>query len=361
MTDLSTPAEVNGEVSNVSTAHALEKAGGHTGYVVDGVDIASFYSSLSTTDINGFVHQSSTGLDVTFAGGEAYCAGWFCRDRTTTITLPASSTTTIYAGFDLDDVLDLSLGESSATNENVIIGPASAFSAEFPRLPLYEFTTDGSSVTGVTDLRELGRPQIGAEAISELAIDTSKDWGGHDITNAGTISASTVDAATIAGVSVNNLSDLEGANLSVDSTGVLNAADTGADAISELAIDVDKDWGGYKITNAGRMEPYDLSFSHANTIYIGALNSGMQFNTAGNWYFRDGGATRVEIQNDGYTLFNNAIEVANNSYFNSNLWVGGVLSLGGTNNVTSDDTTEIFVQSTEPSSPSTGDLWIDTS
>lgn len=154
MTDVSTPAEVNASVDNKSTAHAIHKAGGHSGYVVNGIDISQFYPELTTTGINGFAHASSTGLDITLDGGEAFVSGWLCRDRQTTITLPASATTRVCVGFNPDAVL--TAGQAPTDNDNVILDVESAFGNGAPKLPLYEITTDATTILSVTDVRPMG-------------------------------------------------------------------------------------------------------------------------------------------------------------------------------------------------------------
>lgn len=157
MTDLTTPAEAEAAADNTSMGHALEKAGPGA-WIVDGVDLAGIYSALDETQLNAFAHSATSGLDVTIDAGEAYVGGWLCRDRATTVTLPASATTTIYVGYDASAIIDRSVGESASSNENIIIGPAGDFASEDPRTPIYEFTTDSTTVTATTDLRKLAQP-----------------------------------------------------------------------------------------------------------------------------------------------------------------------------------------------------------
>lgn len=154
MTDVSTPGEVNAAADNKSTAHAISKAGGHAGYVVDGVDIAQFYPEITTANLLGFSEASRTGLDITLNGGEAFVFGWLCRDRTTTITLPASSLVTICVGFNPDAVL--TTGQAPTASDNIILDVESAFGNGAPKLPLYEVDTAASTIRSVTDIRPMG-------------------------------------------------------------------------------------------------------------------------------------------------------------------------------------------------------------
>lgn len=162
MTDLTTPAESGAAALSTASGHAFDKSS--QPWIVDGVEVADAYSVLDETQLNAFRHASTSGLDVTIAAGEAFVGGWLCRDRTTTVTLPASATTTIYVGYDADAVL--SSGQAPADSENIIVGPAGDFGDNDPRAPLYEFVTDSTTVTSSTDLRKLEEP---------IAFDASND------------------------------------------------------------------------------------------------------------------------------------------------------------------------------------------
>lgn len=171
MTDITTPGEINCAVDNKSTAHAISKAGGHNGYVVDGVDIAQFYPEVNTANLNGFAHASSTGLDVILDGGEAFVAGWLCRDRQTTVSLPASSTTTVSVGVNPESTL--ATGEAPTDNDNIILDVAGEFTNGAPKLDLYEVETTATSISTVTDNRPLSRGEADGPWLSEdTTIDT---------------------------------------------------------------------------------------------------------------------------------------------------------------------------------------------
>lgn len=154
MADLVTPGEDGAGADARSAGHAWSKAG-HD-WIVDGVDIADAYASIDETTLDAFRHSTTNGLTVTIAAGEAYIAGWLVRDRTTDVTLPESSSTTIYVGYDAGAILPTDTAPSA--NENVIVGPASAFDPGDPRTPIYTFDTDTTTVTGSTDHRQLRKP-----------------------------------------------------------------------------------------------------------------------------------------------------------------------------------------------------------
>lgn len=155
MTDLTMPGESKAEIANTPAGNSWEKSS-VGGWIVDGFDLASIYSAVDETVLNGFAHASTSGLDVTIDPGEAYVGGWLCRDTSTTVTLPAGEPTIIYVGYDSSAVL--SDGQAPADSENIIIGPGQDFANEDPMVPLYEFMTDDTTVTSVTDYRILQKP-----------------------------------------------------------------------------------------------------------------------------------------------------------------------------------------------------------
>lgn len=196
MTDLVTPGEIDGEVDNLAAGHAWAKAGSGA-WIVDGADIANAYPALDETVLNGFAHTGSTGLDVDIAPGEAYVAGWLCRDRATTVTLPASSLTTVYLGWDASATLGST--QAPADSENVIVGLEGDFAAEDPGIPIWTFETDGSGVIGTEDHRLLNQPLWVDHDTGETHITTplrtGQILGGLDIEGALT----TTGDATVGG------------------------------------------------------------------------------------------------------------------------------------------------------------------
>lgn len=131
--------------------------GGHgaDGFVVPAgtpTDLATQDGNVDETQMNAFAEShSASSFDVTIDPGEAFIFGsWVAKDATTTVTL-ASSTTgqTVYVGYDKDVGAD-----------TVIIGTSSAFSDTAgdtdPRIPIWDFDTDGSGVTASTGRRLIG-------------------------------------------------------------------------------------------------------------------------------------------------------------------------------------------------------------
>lgn len=186
---------------------------------------AGAHPDISGTPLNAFdATTSTTSLDVTIDTGEAFVEGkWVARDTQATVSLPANSTTTVYVLWPADSGNDVRLTHEGATDY-----PTGAHG----RLAIWTFTTDGSGVTGATDDRILDERMSvdadgtvrshadlaldgaldglsatavsdlegtnlsvdsngilnsagGADALSGLTIDVTKDWAGYGITGLG--------------------------------------------------------------------------------------------------------------------------------------------------------------------------------
>lgn len=169
MTDLSTPGEINAAVDNKTMAHAIGKAGGHDGYVVDGVDLADNFAQIDPSGVTAFDETAQNEHEITISGGEAFVWGWLVRDTETTVSVPENTTSTVSAGFDLSATLGS--GESPAESANVILGTADDFAEIDPRVELFEVTADGTSITDVTDVRPLGRGEAESPLFSGGVFD----------------------------------------------------------------------------------------------------------------------------------------------------------------------------------------------
>lgn len=109
------------------------------------------HDGFNNTTLNGFdITTATDSLTVTIDTGEAYIGGsWCARNTTTDVTLTASTTSTIYIGYSIEQPNDL------------IVGLDGAFDAEpaVRRLTLFTVTTDDVGVPSgnTTDERPLGR------------------------------------------------------------------------------------------------------------------------------------------------------------------------------------------------------------
>jgi hypothetical protein len=142
---------------------------GHSDWVVPSdQDInATRDDALASGPLGGFVRNDGNdgNRNVNFATGEAFVGGAYIASDDDTVSehsvlVPSSSTTTIYLGWDL------------STADTLIIGPASDFGANDPKVELWEFTTDSSSITSDTDLRTTSASAGGGNVILDTGVDT---------------------------------------------------------------------------------------------------------------------------------------------------------------------------------------------
>jgi len=151
MTDKVNPS-INRPAEAFKTAGAIALAGGNeSGYIRPSnnpSEISIQDGGITEVNLNAFAEShSASSLDVTIDGGEAFIFGsWAAIDTQTTVTLAASTAgQTVYVGWNKDGT------------DDVIVGLASAFESASgdtdQKIPLYDFDTDGSGVTNVTDRR----------------------------------------------------------------------------------------------------------------------------------------------------------------------------------------------------------------
>lgn len=111
-------------------------------------DIALQNSDLDGTVMNEFTQSSSaSSFDVTIDPGETIIFGTYvARDTSTTVTLNSSTNNqTVVVAWDTTQKSNIQIGLSSNIS-----------SSQYLKSAIYSFNTDGSGVTSVTDLRDLG-------------------------------------------------------------------------------------------------------------------------------------------------------------------------------------------------------------
>lgn len=140
----------NRRTDALPTGGAIAVGGGAgDGLIIPGNEVSQISArdaDIDDTALNAFQESSSaSSFDVTFDPGEGFVYGsWVVKDTSTTVTLSSSTTgQTVYLGWELGSA------------DTPIIGLDGAFSGG-PRIPIYDFDTDGSGVTAVTDRRRLG-------------------------------------------------------------------------------------------------------------------------------------------------------------------------------------------------------------
>jgi len=172
MTEKANPS-ANRAAEAFKTAGAIAYGGSREGFIVEGgspTEISIQDPEVEDNNLNEFEETSSTtSLEVTIDPGEAFVFGsWIVKDYETTVTLPASSTTTVYVGWNKDG------------SDDVIIGTESAFSAASgdadQKIPLYEYVTDSTGVTSVTDQRDyiqIDADTLNGKTATEISVDIS--------------------------------------------------------------------------------------------------------------------------------------------------------------------------------------------
>jgi hypothetical protein len=112
-------------------------------------------TNIDETALNSFAFVSSSGLDVVIDAGEAFVGGWCARDTQTTVTLPANDTATVVVGWDLDVFVESSDPNRDAADE-VFVQLQRNTDPDYPVTPIFDISTNSSSVTSRTDRRNLG-------------------------------------------------------------------------------------------------------------------------------------------------------------------------------------------------------------
>ena len=215
------------------TAGAIAYGGhGDDGFVRDGNNptrIAIQDLNINEANLNTFDESHSTSsLDVTIDPGEAFIFGaWVCIDESTTVTLdPSTSGQTVFVGWDKN------------ASDNVVIGLESAFTttgADADRsIPLFDFDTDASGVTGVTDRRRTH--QIQADSIEQGV-------------------GSGLDADTVDGVEASAL----GSDVSDDGS-----------TVTQSATDIDFTTGLTAADDGDGTSTVSLTANHSDLLNIGA-------------------------------------------------------------------------------------------
>lgn len=149
---------VNRPAGAFKTAGAITY-GGHgggtyQGFVVDGAsptELSVQDGDITESNFNTFTQtSSSSSLNIDIDPGEGFVYGSWCAiDTNTTVSLAASTTgQTVYVGWNKDGSDDVLVGLQS-TFDN-------ATGNTDQKIPLFDFDTDGSGVTSVTDRRQIG-------------------------------------------------------------------------------------------------------------------------------------------------------------------------------------------------------------
>jgi hypothetical protein len=158
MTDRAQPGARDSLIKNDELSEAL--AAFTVGGIVSGsdpTDASVRRNDIDETALNAFSLSTSTSsLDVTVGPGEGFVGGWFCRDTSTTLSLPANTTTDIVVGFDVDAIFDPDTDADRDAADDVLVDLAANVDADNPQIVAHRVTTDGSGVTSDSRVATVG-------------------------------------------------------------------------------------------------------------------------------------------------------------------------------------------------------------
>jgi len=139
------------------------------GFIVPGSDptpAAQRRGDIDETALDAFaLTTSASSFDVTVAPGEGFIGGWFCRDRATTLTLPANTTVDIVVGFNDQAIFDPNTDADRDDADEAIVAIAQNTSDDLPTTVAHRVTTDGSGVTSSERIARVGS-SVQAESLS---------------------------------------------------------------------------------------------------------------------------------------------------------------------------------------------------
>jgi hypothetical protein len=182
MTDRAQPGAIDSLIRNDELAQIFAQFtdGNDSGYIVPGSKptVASKRrNNIDATALDAFAVTSSSAasFDITFAGGEAFCGGWFARDSTTTLTLPSNTADmTIVAASNIDSVFDPQTDPTRDAADEIEIARSVNINNNFITVELLEATTDGNGVVSTTDIRQIGPAiDVNRATVNGVFIDPS--------------------------------------------------------------------------------------------------------------------------------------------------------------------------------------------
>lgn len=309
MTDLVNPSRGR-TADSFQTSGAIAYGGhGDDGFIIDSAnptDLSSQNSNITEGNFNNFQESSSaSSFDVTIDPGEGFIYGsWVAIDTSTTVTLASQTNNqTVYVGWDRD------------TADDVIVGLDSAFASTGgdtdKKIPLWDFDTDGSGVTSVTDRRQIGFSQASTAFTGDIELLPGSDL--TDGTNtiydrsAGYVPQARLQNDSLTITAGDGLKNGGTVSLGGSTTVDIEPADfagTGVedDGSDNLRVDEDASltWTSDQTFNGGITAGanFDLSGNNVNDIGVLALQDR---DSDGNFWqiFEDNGSGHLNISSNG--------------------------------------------------------------
>jgi hypothetical protein len=167
VTDRAQPGAIDSVVRNDELAQIFGQFS--DGWVVPGDDptpAAQRRGEIDETALDAFALSTSTSsLDVAVAPGEAFVGGWCVRDTSTTLTLPADSTSEIVVGWSPDAVYDPDTDADRDAADETIVALRANTNELYPIVTAWRVETDGSGVVAASRVAPIGFSQSSAGEI----------------------------------------------------------------------------------------------------------------------------------------------------------------------------------------------------
>jgi hypothetical protein len=248
MTEKANPS-INRPAEAFLTSGALAYGGHSEGFVISGsspTQNALQDGGITESNLNTFAETSSgSSLSVDIDPGEAFVYGsWLAIDTVTSVGLSGNtSDQTVYVGWDKNDTNDVIVGVDSAFSN--------ASDDSDQKIPLWDFDTDGSGVTNVTDRRRIGKTVDGA-----IEFDTSTQTANYSTNNEGIIFVDTTSNPVTITLTMADTQDGKEVTI-IDSGGNAGTNEITVDTAGAATIDgasstvIGSDYGATRLSSDG--------------------------------------------------------------------------------------------------------------
>lgn len=246
MTEKANPS-INRPAEAFKTAGAIAYGGNSEGYVVPAgspTEISQQDSGITDGDLNAFAETSSgSSLSVDIDGGEAFVFGsWLAIDTVTSVGLSSDvADQTVYVGW------------NKGGSDDVIVGLDSAFANASgdtdQKIPLWDFTTDGSGVTAVTDRRSVGKTIDGSVSYSTTSQSGAYTTSGEGIIFVDTTSSPVTVTLSEADTKDGNEVVVVDAGGNAGTNVITVDTEAGAQINGASSITVDSDYGATRVAS----------------------------------------------------------------------------------------------------------------
>jgi hypothetical protein len=304
MTDRAQPGAIDSVIRNDELGEAVSAFS--EGGIVSGENPTN--ASIRRNDIDETVldafslSTSSSSLDVTVAPGEAYVEGWFCRDTSTTITLPPNATSEIVVGYNTDAIFDPNVDADRDAADEVVVALKSNTDATIPQTVAHRVTTDGGGVTAAERVAP-----VGALSLRGLETPTLINGAGFkqpttQLQSRGPLSANVnSERALFAEAPVND-------SATAETESVLKMLESGLKPTMTVSRTLDGQGGAYghqfdaPLGRFGRVNSTLNNFNHTDVNLISELDNWDVFDSGSTFTFETNSRPRrLSIKHDGST------------------------------------------------------------